>query len=96
MALKVSEHDGELRFAVRAKPKSKRAGIEGLREDALVIALRSAPDRGAANAELVELLSDVLHIPKAQIRLVRGDASRDKLLAVRGMTEAELRARLTL
>jgi hypothetical protein len=93
-ALKVLEIDGELRFGVHARPKAKRAGVEGLREGALVVALRSPPDKGAANDELVETLASVLGLPKRQVRLVRGASSRQKTLAVTGLGAAELRARL--
>lgn len=93
-ALKIHEDAGEIRFPVHARPRSKRSRIEGVREGALDVALRSVPEKGAANDELVRLVAAALDVPKRSVRLVRGESSRAKTLAVEGISAAELRARL--
>lgn len=88
--------DGELRFAVHAKPRAKRTSILGARahDGALEVALAAPPVDGAANAELVKALAEALGVPKGCVRIVRGEGARAKLVAVRGVEEADLRARL--
>src|SRR5437870_5702898 len=93
-SLKIDEASGEVRFAVRAKPRAKRSRIEGVRAGALEVALHAVPEKGAANDELVELLADALDLPKRAIRLLRGESSRQKMLAVTGISATDLRARL--
>jgi uncharacterized protein YggU (UPF0235/DUF167 family) len=62
-ALKIEEKSDEVRFPVHARPRSKRSGIEGVREGALDVALRSVPEKGAANDELVRVLAGLWTCP---------------------------------
>jgi uncharacterized protein len=94
--LAITEKDGGLRFEVHAKPRAKKSAIGGLRADgSLEVALAAPPVDGAANDELVRLLSEVLEVPRKAIVLVRGESSRTKLVAVRGPSVEELRECLT-
>lgn len=45
-------------------------------------ALKSAPEKGKANAELVTLLSKLLGLPKTTVALVRGETERIKTLVI--------------
>jgi uncharacterized protein YggU (UPF0235/DUF167 family) len=49
---------------------------------------------GAANQELIATLAAALGVPKRDVTLVGGASSRAKLVEVKGLTEAEVRARL--
>lgn len=86
--------DGAVRFEVHAKPRASKSRIVGAREGALEVAIAAPPVDGAANQELLKFLSRALGVSKSSIDLVRGDASRTKIVAVRGLSEDELRARL--
>ena len=89
--------DGEVRFEVHAKPRAKKSAILGTRtEGALDVSIAAPPVDGAANDELVRLLAKALGIPKAGIRVVRGESSRHKVVGVTGLDPAELRERLRL
>ena len=44
--------------------------------------LKSAPERGKANAELISLFSKKLKIPKTSIKIVLGATSRKKRLQI--------------
>lgn len=68
---------------VRVQPRASRAGIEGVVGKALRVRLNSPPADGKANIELIELLSDALQIRKSDITIIKGHASRDKLIAIR-------------
>jgi uncharacterized protein len=83
VALKLVEKEGAVRFEVHAKPRAKRSRILGVRGEALEVSLAAPPVDGAANAELVRVLSEALEVPKRQITIVRGDASQKKLIEVR-------------
>ena len=58
------------------------------------MSLAAAPVEGEANRELVETLSAALGLPRRDVTIVRGDSSRVKLVLARGLTAAEVRARL--
>lgn len=92
--LTVTRKDGSLRFEVHAKPRARKSAVVGVSEGKLEVALGAPPVDGAANDALVELLSDVLGVPKRAVSIVRGGSSRHKLVSVEGVDEARLRALL--
>ena len=49
---------------------------------------------GRANAALVRFLSLALGLPSRDVAVVRGEKSRDKVVAVRGLSASEVRRRL--
>jgi uncharacterized protein len=70
---------------VRVIPRAGRAGLAGRRDNALLVRLNAAPVDGAANKELIELLSDAFEIPKRDITIVSGERSRTKRVRVDGL-----------
>jgi hypothetical protein len=86
--------DGDVRFEVHAKPRARNSAILGVKEGALEVSIAAPPVDGAANAELVATLAKALSVPKTSVRLVRGEGSKTKLIAVSGLSEAETRERL--
>jgi hypothetical protein len=90
----VTEKDGALRFEVHAKPKAKRTAVLKARALAVEIAIAAPPVDGAANEELVRFLSKLLEVPKKNVKIVRGETSQAKLVAVTGVDAETLLARL--
>jgi uncharacterized protein (TIGR00251 family) len=80
---------------VRVIPRSGRSGPAGTRDGALLIRLNAPPVDGAANAELIEILADVLDVPRRAITIVAGERSRTKRVRVEGISLDSARARLT-
>ena len=71
---------------VRVIPRAGKAGIAGTRNGALLVRLNAPPVDGAANAELLEVLSDALGVPRRSITLESGERSRSKRVRVLGVT----------
>jgi uncharacterized protein (TIGR00251 family) len=92
--MKLVEKDGAVRFEVHAKPRAKKSRAVGVRGDAVEIALAAPPVDGAANTELIRFVAALLGIPKRSVTLVRGETSREKLLAVTGLSLADVESRL--
>jgi uncharacterized protein (TIGR00251 family) len=86
--------DGAVRFEVRARPRARASRLMGAREGALVVQIAAPPVDGAANAELLATLAAALAVPRRDVVLVRGESGRAKVVEVRGLAEAEVRARL--
>ena len=94
--LQLTERDGACLVPVRAQPRASRTAIQGVHAGALKVQLQAPPVDGAANDALVAWLArEVLGLPPRDVRLIRGEASRDKLLAVSGRTAPEVLAALT-
>jgi hypothetical protein len=92
--LPVTLREGAVRFAVRVQPRSSRAGLDGLRGDALRVRVHAAPVAGAANAAVIEVISAALGVARRDVRIVIGEASRNKLVEVVGLDVGEVHARL--
>lgn len=94
LAMKLLEKDGAVRFEVHAKPRAKKSRIVGERGSSVEIALAAPPHEGAANDELLKLLALVLEVRRRDVQLVRGEASRDKLVAAFGLSIQDVESRL--
>ena len=74
---------------VRVTPRAGRSGFSGLRDGALMVRLAAAPVDGAANDELIALLSKALRVPKRNITIVSGERSRTKRIRITGIDRAQ-------
>ncbi|AUX48274.1 hypothetical protein SOCE26_098060 [Sorangium cellulosum] len=92
--LAITERAEGVRISVQVRPRSSRSTILGVREAALDVALTSPPVDGAANAELVQLLARALDVRRSDVEITLGTSGRSKVVAVRGLKEAETRRRL--
>ncbi len=81
-------------IAVHACPRASKTAIQGLHGDALKIRLRAPPVDGKANEALLEFLAETLGLPSRNLRLVSGETSRQKRILARGLTAAQVQARL--
>jgi uncharacterized protein (TIGR00251 family) len=79
---------------VHAKPRAKTSRITTAAGLSIAVAIAAPPVDGAANEELVAVLATALSIPKSALRLVAGNASKHKVVEIRGLTEADVVARL--
>jgi hypothetical protein len=86
--------DRECILTVRVKPRAKRPGLLGRHGDGIKVAVRAAPERGRANAELVKLLAEVLNLDACAVEVVSGTTSQDKRVRILGLTPQELQKRL--
>ena len=79
---------------VRVMPRAGRAGIAGTRGGALLVRLNAPPVEGAANAELVDVLAEVLDVPRRDVSIVSGATSKQKRVRVVGITADRAASRL--
>lgn len=79
---------------VRVVPRAGRSGVDGVRDGRLLVRLSAPPVDGAANEALIELLARLLDCPKRAVRLVSGERSRSKRVAVDGVSTEAAEERL--
>ena len=79
---------------VRVHPNASRSAVVGYTDDILQIKIAAPPVRGKANQELVALLSRMLGISKSAISIEKGHTSRNKVLAISGLSQEEIIERL--
>jgi len=89
----VGTHAREL-IALKVRPRSGRSRVERGRDGGLVVCVHAPAADGAANRECLEVIAEALGVPKSAVQIVRGERSRNKEIAVAGLSAAEARARL--
>ncbi len=90
--LKASGDGVELSLLVQ--PRASRTKVVGEHDGRLKIALAAPPVDGEANAALVEFISRLLGVRRADVSLIDGETSRRKRLAVRAVAASEVMAKL--
>ena len=83
------------KLAIKAIPNAPRNAVAGWLGDALKVKVHAPALEGRANEELCEFIADTLGLPKRAVTVALGDKSRQKLLAIDGLTLDEVRTRLT-
>jgi uncharacterized protein (TIGR00251 family) len=74
-------------------PRGGRNAIDGVHDGALRVRVSAAPADGAANAALIDVLSDAFDVPRSAVQIIRGHRSRDKLVSIHGLTAADVARR---
>ncbi len=82
-------------LAVLVQPRASRTRIVGEHDGLLKIQLAAPPVDGEANAALLEFLARLLGLPRKQVSLLSGDASRRKRVALQGIDAAAVEAVMT-
>ncbi len=82
-----------IRLTLRVKPRASRDEVS-VKGDRLEVRVTAPPVEGEANAACLRLLARRLALPPSAVTLVRGARSPVKLVSIRGLSLAEVRARL--
>lgn len=83
------------RLRLRVAPGARRSEVVGRHGEAWKVRVRSAPERGRANDEVVRLLAEVLGVSARDVAVIAGHTSRDKVVALDGLTSDEASTRLS-
>ena len=79
---------------VRVTPAASRDALLGWQGDVLRLSVAAPAQRGKANEAVIRLLAGALGLPRDRLRIVRGQTARRKVIAIDGLDEAQVRARL--
>lgn len=96
MTVKITPSAGGVCLEVQVQPRSSRNQVVGEQDGRLKIKLTAPPVEGEANQALVNFLAQLLQIPKKNVKLLKGESSRHKLIEIIGITEPELIAKLKI
>lgn len=67
---------------VKVTPHSSKLKLTQISDTIFKAKLTAAPEKGKANDQLIELLSEKLNIPKSKISIKAGKTNRDKLIEI--------------
>jgi uncharacterized protein (TIGR00251 family) len=82
------------RIQVRVQPRARKDEVAGERDGRLLVRVTAPPVDGKANVAVRNLLAKRLGVAPGSVTVVRGEASRDKLVEVEGLDDAVLRRAL--
>ncbi len=71
-----------MRLTIRVKPKSKQPGVTESKDGSLIVAVREAPTGGQANTAVMKAIAEHFGVTPSRVRIVRGAASRKKVVDV--------------
>lgn len=81
---------------VRVQPKASRNGIRVGDDGRIRVALTAPPVEGEANRALCAFVARVMGVPKSAVTVVGGVRSREKAIAVEGISEEDAQRKLTV
>ncbi len=81
---------------VRAVPGARKAGIRGIEQDMLVVAVTAIAEKGKANRAVAELLCKALDLRKSQVELLAGETARHKQFLIHKIKAAVLKQKIEL
>ncbi len=67
---------------VKVKPNSKQQKIQEISDKLFEIWVKSRPERGKANKELIKLIADHFKVQQNQIKIIQGLKSRNKTIKI--------------
>jgi uncharacterized protein len=88
-------HGMSVRLPVKVVAGSSRSCIAGWLGDTLRIRVSAPAERGKANAAVEALLTETLGLSTGGVKIVSGTSSPRKLVSVVGLSEAEVRRKLS-
>jgi uncharacterized protein len=83
------------RLTVKVVPGASQTKIAGLLGDALKIRVQAQPEKGKANAAVLEILAKFLGVPAHQLTICTGHSSQTKVVEIKGMSDAALARKLS-
>lgn len=69
---------------LRVIPRAKQNKIDVDEYGVYRIHITAAPVDGAANAAVIKMLAEYFDVSKSQIKIIRGETSRDKVIEIPG------------
>ncbi len=84
-----------VRISVRVHPSAARNEVMGFTDGVLQVRVSAPPIKGKANKELIAVLSRLLGVGKSQIDISRGHTTRNKVIAITGLSQADILNRLS-
>ena len=71
-----------MKIKIYIQPNSKKSGYAGVYDGLPKLKITAPPVDGAANSEIIKIFSKLLNIPKSDIIISSGQASRIKILDI--------------
>jgi len=79
---------------LRVHPDASRNEVAGFTDGVLRVRVAAPPVKDKANKELIAFLGQILGVNKSTLAIIKGRTSKNKVLAVYGLSQEEIMKRL--
>ncbi|MDR2455096.1 MAG: DUF167 domain-containing protein [Deltaproteobacteria bacterium] len=86
--------DSKFRLEVRLTPRASKDRLLGFEGEVLRVSSTAPPVEGQANKSLAKFLAKILGVAPSRVTLERGLASRQKTVAIEGLSKEEVLEKL--
>jgi len=91
----VSLSERGVELSLHVYPNAARNELAGFSEGVLGVKVSAPPVKGKANKELIAFLAQKLGLSKGDLTIIKGHTSRNKVMAIAGLTQEEIARRLS-
>ena len=81
-------------ISVRVHPGARKNEVLSFSSGGLEVKVAALPEKGKANKELIDFLSELLGVSKSRLTILGGQTSRSKLAAIDGLSQEGVLERL--
>lgn len=67
---------------IKVKPNSRKNEVSVENAFSLKIKIKAVPEKGKANKELINFLSEIFEVPKSFIQIINGESSPNKRVKI--------------
>lgn len=71
-----------MKIFVKVKPNAKETKVEKLDEDHFEVWVKELPVKGRVNDALVKMVAEYFSIPQANVRIIHGRTSKQKIIEI--------------
>jgi uncharacterized protein (TIGR00251 family) len=93
--LTLNRHSANNRLRLRVHPNASRNELAGFTDGVLQVRVAAPPVKGKANRELTTFLSQALGVSQSSLTIVKGHTSRNKVIAIDGLSQEDIIKRLS-
>jgi uncharacterized protein (TIGR00251 family) len=79
-----------IQLDIKAVPGASKTEFAGIKDDRLRIRVAAAPEDGKANTEMLAFLAKALGCPRRDLKILSGDKSRLKTIALPSVRKEKL------
>ncbi len=90
----MSTSGNEVRISLRVYPNASKNEMVGFSDGVLRVKVSAPPIKGKANRELVTFLRRLLGVGRGSVNIIKGHSTRNKVVAVDGLSREEVMKRL--
>jgi uncharacterized protein (TIGR00251 family) len=85
----------KVEISVRVHPNAARNKVVGVTDGVWQVRVSAPPVKGKANQALITFLSGLLDVGKSRIDIIRGHTTRNKVIAISGLSQEDIMKRLS-